>query len=153
FGCSSNGLSPDGGADKAPSSDATDAGGGDTGVDAPADTGGDAPADAPGETGSGDATSDSPTDATSDTTSDAPSLPACSSLPNPLYVMSGDTQVPILKELGKALRQDANPMTIVWQATGSCTIIDAVYNGTPLRQNLSYIPADPSWDPATGTVP
>ena len=31
---------------------------------------------------------------------------ACSTLTNPLYVMSGDTQVPILKALGKALRQD-----------------------------------------------
>ncbi len=80
-------------------------------------------------------------------------LPACSSLPNPLFVMSGDTQVPILKALGKALRQDTSPITLVWQATGSCTIIDAVYNGTPLKQNLSYIPADPAWDPNSGTVP
>jgi hypothetical protein len=67
--------------------------------------------------------------------------------------MSGDTQVPVLKALGKALRQDTTPTTIVWQATGSCTIVDAVYSGTPLKQNLSYIPADPAWDATTGTVP
>jgi hypothetical protein len=86
--------------------------------------------------------------------SDSAALPPCSSLTNPLYIMSGDTQVPILKTLGKALRQDAaNPVTLVWFATGSCTIIDAVYNGTPLKQNLSYIPSDPSWDPASGVVP
>jgi hypothetical protein len=85
---------------------------------------------------------------------DGPALTACSSLVNPLYVMSGDTQVPILKALGKALRQDATtPTTLVWQATGSCSIIDAVYNNTPLKVNLSYIPADPSWDPNAGTVP
>ena len=79
---------------------------------------------------------------------------ACSTLVNPLYIMSGDTQVPILKALGKALRQDTvTPTTLVWFATGSCTIIDAVYHNTPLKQNLSYIPDDPSWDPNTGTVP
>jgi hypothetical protein len=84
----------------------------------------------------------------------AAALTACSTLTNPLYVMTGDTQVPVLKALGKALRQDPTaPMTIVWQATGSCTIIDAVYNGTPLTQNLSYIPPDADWDPNTGTVP
>jgi len=85
--------------------------------------------------------------------SDGPSLPACSSLVNPLYVMSGDTQVPILKALGKSLRQDADPITLVWLATGSCSIIDAVYNGTTLKQNLSYVPADPTWDTTSGTVP
>jgi len=84
---------------------------------------------------------------------DGAALPACTSLVNPLYVMSGDTQVPVLKTLGKALRQGPNPVTLVWYATGSCTIIDALYNGTPLKQVPSYIPDDPTWDPSTGTVP
>jgi hypothetical protein len=78
---------------------------------------------------------------------------ACASLVNPLYIMSGDTQVPVLKTLGKALRQSANPITLVWYATGSCTIIDALYHGTPLTQIPSYIPSDPAWDPSTGAVP
>ena len=92
-------------------------------------------------------------DATTDGSDAAPSV-ACSTLINPLYIMAGDTQVPILKTLGQALRQDTTtPTTLVWFATGSCTIIDAVYNNTPLKQNLSYIPSDPSWDPNTGTVP
>src|SRR5262249_29412901 len=43
-------------------------------------------------------------DATTDASSEVVALPKCSSLPNPFYVMSGDTQVPILKALGKALR-------------------------------------------------
>lgn len=105
--------------------------------------------DAPG---GGDAATDTsgPTDAAADGASSV----ACSTLVNPLYIMSGDTQVPILKTLGKALRQDTTtPTTLVWFATGSCTIIDAVYNNTPLKQNLSYIPSDASWDPNTGTVP
>jgi hypothetical protein len=85
---------------------------------------------------------------------DAGPSTACSSLVNPLYVMTGDTQVPVLKTLGKALRQNAaNPITLVWYATGSCTIIDALYNGTPLTQIPSYIPSDPTWDPSTGAVP
>ena len=80
-------------------------------------------------------------------------LTTCSSLVNPLYVMTGDTQVPVLKTLGKALRQGANPITLVWYATGSCTIIDALYHGTALTQIPSYIPSDPTWDPTTGAVP
>jgi len=112
-----------------------------------AGTGGSAPSDG----GSDGAASDAAVDGTPP--SDGPALPACSSLVNPLYIMSGDTQVPILKTLGKALRQDANPVTLVWFATGSCSIIDAVYNSTPLKQNLSYIPSDPAWDVNSGTVP
>ncbi len=108
--------------------------------------------------GGGDVSTDTATagDAATDAASpsDGATTVACSSLTNPLYVMSGDTQVPILKTLGKALRQDTTtPTTLVWFATGSCTIIDAVYNNTPLKQNLSYIPNDPSWDPSSGTVP
>jgi hypothetical protein len=84
---------------------------------------------------------------------DGAPLTACSSLVNPLYIMAGDCQVPVLKTLGKALRQSANPITLVWRMTPSCTIIDAIYNGTPLKQIPSYIPNDPTWDPVTGTVP
>ena len=46
----------------------------------------------------------------------------------------------------------ANPVTLVWQATGSCTIIDAVYNGTPLKQNLRTSRPIPAWD-TDRTVP
>jgi hypothetical protein len=85
--------------------------------------------------------------------SDTSNLPACSSLVNPLYIMAGDCQIPALKTLGKILRQSANPVTLVWRMTPSCTIIDAFYNGTPLKQIPSYIPDDPAWDPVTSTVP
>jgi hypothetical protein len=44
-------------------------------------------------------------------------------------------------------------VTLVWYATGSCTIIDALYNATPLKQVPSYIPDEPAWDPSTGAVP
>jgi hypothetical protein len=84
---------------------------------------------------------------------DGTALPACSSLVNPLYIMAGDCQIPALKTLGKILRQGANPITLVWRMTPSCTIIDALYNGTPLKQVPSYIPDDPTWDPVISTVP
>jgi hypothetical protein len=84
---------------------------------------------------------------------DGAALPVCSSLVNPLYIMAGDCQIPALKTLGKILRQGANPVTLVWRMTPSCTIIDAIYNGTPLKQIPSYIPNDPTWDPVTSTVP
>jgi hypothetical protein len=120
-------------------------------------TGGDTAADLAGDVASADggSTDGANTDGgiADGATPDGGALPACSSLINPLYVMSGDTQVPILKALGKALRQDSSPITLVWQSTGSCTIIDALYNGTPLKQNLSYVPSDPTWDTTSGTVP
>jgi hypothetical protein len=126
---------------------ATDGGSGGAGGGGGVTDGG---ADAPAAGGAGGATDGGPGDGPA---GDGPPLTACASLVNPIYVMSGDTQVPILKALGKALRQDTTPMTLVWQATGSCTIIDAVYNKTPIKQNLSYIPSDPTWDPSAGTVP
>ena len=44
--------------------------------------------------------------------------------------MSGDTQEPLLKELGRQLRDNAN-ITIAFQLTGSCTLSPNLYNGTP----------------------
>jgi hypothetical protein len=142
-----------------PGLDASDTGGAADAVvvaDAPIGTGGldtpaaDVPSDGAGDGGDGGSDSGSPADAGG---GDAGPSTACSSLVNPLYIMSGDTQVPVLKTLGKALRQGPNPVTLVWYATGSCTIIDALYHGTPLTQIPSYIPSDPNWDPTTGTVP
>ncbi|MGB8295143.1 MAG: hypothetical protein WCG85_06925 [Polyangia bacterium] len=151
-------LSPD--TVSSPGLDASDTGGTvDAGgvVDAPIATGGldaptaDVPADGVGDGGDGGGDSGSLADGGG---GDAGPTTACSSLVNPLYIMTGDTQVPVLKTLGKALRQNsANPITLVWFATGSCTIIDAVYNGTPLTQIPSYIPSDPTWDDTTGAVP
>jgi hypothetical protein len=84
---------------------------------------------------------------------DGSALRACSSLVNPLYIMTGDCQVPGLKALGKLLRHGANPVTLVWFVSPSCTIIDAVYNGTPLQQTPLFIPDDPAWDPVAGSMP
>jgi hypothetical protein len=79
--------------------------------------------------------------------------PSCTSLPNPVFVLTGDTQVPILKVAGKALRAQTTPTTLVWFATGSCSIIDTLYSGGKMTANGSYIPADANWDATTGAVP
>ncbi len=78
--------------------------------------------------------------------------PDCSTLPNPVYLQVGDTQEPLMKALGKVLRaSQANPITIIYKTSGSCTNIDAMYNGTKLTTNPFYIPStaeDPTWDPS-----
>jgi hypothetical protein len=76
----------------------------------------------------------------------------CSTLPNPLYLQVGDTQEPLMKQLGRRLRENAAfPVTIIYKTSGSCTNIDAIYNGTKLTTNPSYVPSiaeDPAWDPS-----
>lgn len=64
----------------------------------------------------------------------------------------GDTQEPLMKQLGQKLRANtANPITIVYRTTGSCTNIDAIYNNTKLTVNPKFIPSaseDPAWNPS-----
>lgn len=76
----------------------------------------------------------------------------CSALPNALYLQVGDTQEPLMKALGQKLRESqANPISIIYKTSGSCTNIDAMYNGTKLTTNPFYIPTaaeDPTWDPS-----
>lgn len=71
-------------------------------------------------------------------------------LPNPVYLTIGDTQVNLIKALGKQLRDTENT-TLIWVATGSCTNLDTLYKGTRLTGNLSYIPA--SYDPKAMPTP
>lgn len=76
----------------------------------------------------------------------------CSSLPNPVYIQTGDTQEPLMKSLGQKLRESqVNPLTIIYLTSGSCTNIDAMYKGTKLTVNPKYVPSaaeDPTWDPS-----
>jgi hypothetical protein len=85
-----------------------------------------------------------------------------------VYIESGDTQEPLLKLLGRQLRDSAN-ITVAYQLTGSCTLSPNLYQGTPIPKNTNmlYIPStaeDPTWttkdpertcttDPSNGTPP
>lgn len=82
---------------------------------------------------------------------------SCGALPNVVYMQIGDTQQPLIKELGRALRDNTpNPITIVYVTTGSCTNIAAIYNDTAIATSMLYVPSaaeDPSWTPAMPALP
>jgi len=82
---------------------------------------------------------------------------ACDSLPNVVYMQIGDTQQPLIKELGRALRDNTpNPISIVYVTSGSCTNIAAIYNDTAIATNLLYVPSTAehaTWTPALPAPP
>ncbi|MFT3925645.1 MAG: hypothetical protein QM778_24100 [Myxococcales bacterium] len=86
---------------------------------------------------------------------------ACGDLPNPIYLQVGDTQEPLLKNLGRALANSAvQPMTLVYVTSGSCTNIEAIYADTKITKNPFYVPsstANAGWTPKdpspTCTIP
>jgi hypothetical protein len=73
----------------------------------------------------------------------------CDDLPSPLYLQVGDTQEPLIKALGRALRDStAKPMTLIYVTSGSCTNIEAIYQGVAITTNPRYVPSkseDPTW--------
>jgi hypothetical protein len=76
----------------------------------------------------------------------------CASLPNPVYIQTGDTQEPLMKRLGRRLRDSAAmPISIIYLTAGSCTNIDAMFNKTKPTMNPKYVPSsaeDPAWTPS-----
>lgn len=72
-----------------------------------------------------------------------------SDLVNPVYLQIGDTQQPLIKVLGRALRDNTpHPITLVYVTAGSCTNIAALQNGTAITSTMSYVPSsveNPSW--------
>lgn len=76
----------------------------------------------------------------------------CDQLPNPIYLQVGDTQLNLMKRLGRALRTNTKPVTLVFVTSGSCTNIQAIYTRVPITGNMQYIPSateDANWNPAT----
>jgi hypothetical protein len=86
-----------------------------------------------------------------------PSCDDTSAITNPVYVLAADTQVPVLHKLGKRLRADANPITIVYIPNGSCTNLANLY-ASPAKfvpgsgGGPYYVPADPSFDVTVKTA-
>jgi hypothetical protein len=83
----------------------------------------------------------------------------CDTLPNPIYLQVGDTQLNLMKRLGRALRDNtARPITLVFTTSGSCTNIAAIYTPVPIKAatTMQYVPAmaeDPAWTPTSATLP
>lgn len=77
---------------------------------------------------------------------------ACSTLPNPVVLQVGDTQQPLLKNLGRRLADsETHPITLIYVTSGSCTNIDAIYAGTKITANPLYVPStvqDRDWTPS-----
>jgi len=75
--------------------------------------------------------------------------PRCEELPNPLYLQVGDTQEPLMKTLGRVLRDsEVKPITLIYVTSGSCTNVEAIYNDVPITMNPKYVPSkqeDAAW--------
>lgn len=82
--------------------------------------------------------------------------PDCSTLENPVYLQVGDTQTNLMKQLGRALRDNSGKhITLVFTTSGSCTNINGFYTQTALTTNFQYIPSvseDPNWTPSSPTL-
>lgn len=80
----------------------------------------------------------------------------CSTLPNPVYLEVGDTQLNLMKRLGRALRDNtSNPITLVFKTNGSCTNISDMYTRALVTGTFSYIPSaaeDAAWTPASAPI-
>ena len=72
-------------------------------------------------------------------------IPNCADLPNPIYLQVGDTQLNLMKALGRKLRDNTpRPITLVWITSGSCSNIDLMYNHNPaagITLTMSYAPS------------
>jgi hypothetical protein len=92
-----------------------------------------------------------------------PAPVACSSLPNPVYIQCGDTQINLMLNLGRALRGNGTPITLVWLTAPSCSNIDLIYLGGNIGgggnggdvTTMSYVPSvaeDSTWQPSDGAA-
>lgn len=73
-------------------------------------------------------------------------------IPNPVYILTADTQQNLLKALGKKLRQPGThrQMTLVYRNSSSCTNVSSLYNDMPVTSGtMDYIPANADWNEAT----
>jgi hypothetical protein len=86
--------------------------------------------------------------------------PTCASLTNPVYIQCGDTQANLMLNLGRALRDNTVPITLVWVTDPSCTNVNLAYLGGNIGSgsaaaSMSYVPSaeeNPTWTPATGAL-
>ncbi len=87
------------------------------------------------------------------------------SLPTPVYIQCGDTQANLMLNLGRALRANSTPITLVWVTGPSCTNINLFYTEPTVvlggggnggtETALSYVPSiaqDATWTPSDGAA-
>jgi len=73
----------------------------------------------------------------------------CAALPNPLFIEAGDTQMRMLGDLGRRLRDASEPMTLVYLPRSTCTVAENVFTAKNTTEVMRYVPTSaeqPEWD-------
>jgi hypothetical protein len=72
----------------------------------------------------------------------AQTLPDCESLPEPrLYIEAGDTQMSMLSDLARKLRDTTSPLTLVYYPRSTCTLADYFFTDVPTATAMRYVPS------------
>ncbi|MGQ0506032.1 MAG: hypothetical protein ACT4TC_12020 [Myxococcaceae bacterium] len=77
----------------------------------------------------------------------------CESLPNPVYMQIGDTQEPLIKQLGRTLRDASPPISLIYLTNGSCDNVAAIYADPvgKISTTARYVPStteNDAWTPS-----
>jgi hypothetical protein len=73
----------------------------------------------------------------------------CAALPNPLFIEAGDTQMRMLGDLGRRLRDSTEPLTLVYLPRSTCTVAENVFTPKNTTEVMRYVPSlaeQPMWD-------
>lgn len=73
----------------------------------------------------------------------------CASLPEPLFIEAGDTQMRMLGDLARRLRDVDPPVTLVYLPRSTCTLAENVFSGKNTTEVMRYVPSSaeaPDWD-------
>jgi hypothetical protein len=88
--------------------------------------------------------------------SNAQTLPtadiACEDLPSPrVYIEAGDTQMNMLSDLARKLRDADPPITLIYLPRSTCTLAANFFAGTPTAEVMRYVPSTSEQADYTGT--
>ena len=87
----------------------------------------------------------------------AAAQPSCETLPGTkIYMRIGDTQEPLIKALGRALRNSPMPVTLVYVLSSSCVNVEATYTRQAILENGRYLPSlaeNPAFNPNADASP
>jgi hypothetical protein len=74
----------------------------------------------------------------------------CDALPDPkLFIEAGDTQMSMLGELARKLRDAEEPLTLVYLPRSTCTLADNYFHDKPTTEVMRYAPSvaeDAAWN-------
>ena len=78
-----------------------------------------------------------------------PSIPLCSSLPNPVYATGSSAVSLFLGQVAQRLQNETRPVTVIYQSRGSCVGVSAMLSPAmnPMTGNAIY------WDPRLSVDP